>query len=313
VRLQSLQALRAFAVCLVIAHHCFGWASWGAFGVDVFFVVSGFVIASSRRRSIGEFLFRRFWRIYPIYWLVSLPLIPAAAWDIPRLAASLTLWPLWGSGFSYPVLLVAWTLCFEVLFYTAAAVAMINWRWPVIAYAGAALLALTTDNRIAGFVGNPMILEFLCGVVLTRVSIDRRRGAAALFIVACIMIIVPHSRIAPVDATAGFNSAGRVVLWGIPAALLVFGALSFECHLARAKVLTRLGDASYSIYLVFAPLCAWLAPTNAPLAFCLSIVAGMVVHWTIEKPLLALPARLHSRRTALANSEVNAAGACNRR
>ena len=287
-RMQSLQAIRALAIMLVVLHHSVGWARFGGFGVDLFFVVSGFVIASMQPRGAGEFLARRFLRIYPIYWLLSLPFLLTATLEAGRLATSITLWPFWGASVSHPYLLVAWTLCFEVMFYCAAAFARWNWRVPVLLYVSASIFGLVTDNEVAGFVGNPLILEFLAGAALTRVPPCWRRGAIAVVLALAILSVVPHAQIAGWRAFDPQFGAMRLFAWGIPAMLMVYGALSAERFLARFKPLSKLGDASYSIYLVFGPLTTLIAPVSAAAAFAGSLLAGLAVHRTIERPLLDL-------------------------
>ncbi|MGV3555168.1 MAG: acyltransferase family protein [Croceibacterium sp.] len=286
-RLQSLQVVRALAIMLVVLHHSVGWARFGGFGVDLFFVVSGFVIASTRPRSVGDFLTRRFLRIYPLYWLMSLPLLLMVSLEPGRVATSVTLWAFWGSTVSHPYLLVAWTLCFEVLFYCAAAIALWNWRVPLLVYGAAGMLAIVTDNQVAGFVGNPLILEFLAGMVLTRIVPIGRLGAIAMILALGVLCWVPHSQIADFRAFDPQLGALRLFAWGIPAMLMVYAALTAERMLTRFEPLTSLGDASYSIYLVFGPLTAIIAPFSAVAAITVSLLAGLAVHRTIEKPLLA--------------------------
>ena len=241
-----------------------------------------------RKRSPGAFLFRRFWRIFPLYWILSFPFLLGEGLNSSRIAASLTLWPFWGNGFSYPYLLVAWTLCFEIVFYVAAAIALKIGKWMLFAYGFAAVIALLTKNELAGFIGNPMILEFLCGAAITRLSSNIRAIMLSLVLASLILLLAPNEQIGQLSAVAGFNSAGRVLMWGIPAILVVYAAVGSEKLLQRAKPLVTLGDASYSTYLIFGPLTATIAPVNPSAAFVLSLFAGLIVHKCLEKPLLAL-------------------------
>ena len=70
-RLRSIQVLRGIAAMAVVAHHAFDGPRLGAAGVDLFFVISGFIMATcTGARSPGQFLADRAWRIYPL-WLIA--------------------------------------------------------------------------------------------------------------------------------------------------------------------------------------------------------------------------------------------------
>ncbi|MBZ6397130.1 MULTISPECIES: acyltransferase family protein [Pantoea] len=87
-RIQSIHYLRGIAALLVVAYHNRSFSyehytgeNWtevlfqgGAFGVDLFFLISGFIIAYSTRRAehshLSDYVLRRFFRIYPVFWLV---------------------------------------------------------------------------------------------------------------------------------------------------------------------------------------------------------------------------------------------------
>src|SRR3954447_5293409 len=124
-KLRSIQVLRAVAACAVVVLHAYpdahapvGNAGYGAAGADLFFVISGFIMANvSQGRTGREFLGDRLWRIYPLWWVAVLPWL----FMLPRgptfIASSITLWPIYGAYYYVPVLKVAWTLSFELLFY----------------------------------------------------------------------------------------------------------------------------------------------------------------------------------------------------
>jgi len=102
-KLRSIQVLRALAACAVVvlhavpdAHAPVDNAGYGAAGVDLFFVISGFIMANvAKERSASEFLRDRLWRIYPLWWIAVLPWL----FMVPRggtfVASSLTLWPIY--------------------------------------------------------------------------------------------------------------------------------------------------------------------------------------------------------------------------
>ena len=99
-RLVSIQCLRfAAAGLVVLVHTASGYFVYGSIGVDIFFVISGFIITNvMRQRAPGPFLLDRLTRIYPLYWLFLIPLV-VVGWDgdLLRLLGSVTLWPVFGA------------------------------------------------------------------------------------------------------------------------------------------------------------------------------------------------------------------------
>src|SRR5580765_3124550 len=124
-RLHSIQIMRCIAVALVVLIHSNISITLGSAGVDIFFVISGFIIAKIAvgRRPI-EFIIDRIKRIYPLWILACIPfaaaLIPARGLDVGMLLTSLTLWPVY-DDYRFPYLTAGWSLSFEMLFYTATA------------------------------------------------------------------------------------------------------------------------------------------------------------------------------------------------
>ena len=139
----TLPATRGVAANLVVFSHLFfvqakyttagvlpAFALYGLAGVDMFFVLSGFIMVAVAGRNIGpiRFLWRRAARIYPTYWLVSLAVL-ALAIVAPALVDSSVIAPisLWRSfllvpGETVPLLAVGWTLVHEMYFYLVFAI-----------------------------------------------------------------------------------------------------------------------------------------------------------------------------------------------
>lgn len=299
-RFKSIQLLRAVAACAVVFLHAYpdphsslGNAGYGAIGVDLFFVISGFIIAQvAQRRSAGQFLRDRLWRIYPIWWVAVLPWLFMLPRGTHFVMSSLTLWPIYSGGYYVPVLKVGWTLSFELLFYAGMTLALMTRAIvPVFAYSLALIASLETASPLFHFVGNPMALEFLMGVTLVRLP---RHAVFALLIPAgLILLALTSPAIGDPDATlSGHFALQRAAEWGLPSAMIVWGALSMEGLFAgRAFDLpVFLGDASYSIYL-FHPLVAYglTAPWLVKLVGAIGL--GCAMHWVVERRILAVKAR----------------------
>ena len=293
-KFRSIQLIRAAAAVGVLLCHTAGW-SLGAAGVDLFFVISGFIIGTVMPgRDARAFLIDRLRRIYPIYFIALLPwaLVGALFAAIPadRLAASLTLWPIWGGRFVIPFNPPAWTLCFEMLFYAGATLSLaLGRKWVPFAIAGAAAIAFQLmPGSLFGFIGNPMILEFWAGLALTR--LPRRAGLAGAAIPLGLLIFALSPALMLADGALAIDasrSALRLLWWGVPSFLLAYAALTFEKKFA-AKVwdgAVLVGDASYSIYLIHV-LPALIMQVWWPVESVLILALGVAVHLAVEKPLL---------------------------
>lgn len=300
-KLRSIQVLRAVAACAVVVLHAVpdvhapvGGAGYGAAGVDLFFVISGFIMANvAQGRTAGEFMRDRLWRIYPLWWVAVLPWL----FMVPRgglfIASSLSLWPIYGGGYYVPVLKVGWTLSFELLFYLGITLAIATRAWaPLLLYALCLVGALTTSSALLHFAGSPMALEFLMGVLVA--NLPRRRALGVLIPVGIALIALSSPIIGDVESSLGPQWAPtRAIEWGCPAALIVWGALSlervFEHRLFDAPV--AIGDASYSVYL-FHPLVAYGLDFGWVLRLPLAVAVGWAMHVLVERRILAARKRL---------------------
>ncbi|HZZ32139.1 MAG TPA: acyltransferase [Phenylobacterium sp.] len=313
-KIWSLQSLRFFAALAVVVFHADGaiyqatqrfgvlgrnGAVFGQAGVDVFFVLSGAIIAlTSKGLTAQAFAAKRATRILPLYGAMAVLYLGmgnfAGTVGWRELVTTLTLWPAL-DRMTDPVVPVAWTLCFEALFYVAAAV--ILWRpwlvWPLLGVFASAL-AIRADP-VTRFIGNPMILEFIMGVGLIR--LPRARVGAVLIPVGVALVWLFGAKGYPptTGALNGDMTWQRVLYLGVPAALVVWGALQVE---AQKSLFTYLGDTSYALYLVHVPVVVVVVGllsrhTDLPpdamtiTAAGLSIAAGWRVHESVEKPLLA--------------------------
>ncbi|MET3780602.1 exopolysaccharide production protein ExoZ [Brevundimonas sp. 1080] len=341
-RFYGVQALRFAAATAVVVTHAVDLAgtrlgletavgggtleNFGAVGVDVFFVISGFIIATTTRGqtgvgAAGAFLWRRFRRVAPIYWLLSLPILIGMArggtLSADVAAATFLFWPFSGLEMTFPALGPGWTLCFEMLFYAGfglaiAGRAMAGGRqvgWGLVeAYAVMLAVGLVVAAPVLRFWGAPIILEFLLGVGIASAwrFAPRRLGlwAVGLALVGFgLSLVFGYGGIDDVRALNDpWNGLRRAAVWGLPSALLAFGVVRMERtdrapgRLARAAAF--MGDASYSIYLVHVLVIRTLGrmfesgmvalPGDAVVVVTVlaSLAAGAVVHVLVEQPLL---------------------------
>src|SRR3546814_19129743 len=124
----SLPVLRFIAAAMVVGRHSSSGFMVGAAGVDIFFVISGFIITRvAQDKSPDAFIRDRLLRIFPIWYLCVVPWLIIGAFTssltLPRIAATLTLWPIYDE-FTWPALNVGWTFSFELLFYAGMAIVM---------------------------------------------------------------------------------------------------------------------------------------------------------------------------------------------
>jgi len=280
----GIQALRCLAALMVVITHATDiWAdhvgiyprpaTWGngTAGVDIFFVISGFVMMTSSNRLLDSphpariFLWRRIVRIVPLYWiLTTLKLLiiksrPAlamhAAPSIWNICASYLFLPSYaGSGDIRPVLPVGWTLNFEMLFYVLFACALVfrirvlYVLLPVLGILSWGAFYRTSGGPAITAFADPIVLDFIAGV-LVALFLEKIQSiyAGAMALAGCvamsgILAFVPYSSI----------SFERIGIYGGGAAVIVAATVACETHLARVlpRWVLLLGDASYSIYLV---------------------------------------------------------------
>lgn len=311
----SIQHLRAVAALSVALFHACQWSrinfATGQAGVDVFFVISGFVMwtaTSSEPVRPLAFLNRRIIRVVPLYWLITLVLaagvllFPARFPDLAVTPSHLLLslgfvQHMNPAGFPFPLLAPGWTLNYEAVFYLAFA----GLLWLPQARRLFALTVVLLLLALAGFAWppayqmllNPLFLEFLAGVWLARMAQ---------------LQLLPERPIGWLLLGGGIGlftliqminmdwDLWRPMVWGAPAAMMVAGAVSIEADGGWPAIpgLKTLGDASYSTYLIHTltigalamTIGAWNALVFIPLAMMVAVVSGLTCWWLVEKPML---------------------------
>ena len=313
--LLNLQILRAFAALNVVLYHTIGTAAsygyetnlisslegWGANGVDIFFVISGFVMLYTQldnKRTVKDFLILRAIRIIPIYWLLTLVVIAIyiiAPFMFREMLIS-TKWALASLGFmssaivgNFPIVYVGWTLEWEMLFYLVFGLSLWFRSWMATLSVTAIILTAVSFS-----VSNFILLEFLAGLLIA--LLFKRFGFKDFGKLSFIFgsLLLSLSLLGEVRALI----ESRVVLWGLPSVLIVYGVVA--APQINSKLGKLLGDASYSIYLiqmlsipVFYKLLTVLGIqlSNDFLAIaCLlaTAIGGTVMYLFIEKPMTHL-------------------------
>ena len=286
--------MRAIAALLVFLFHSLGlsamysnnaeirtlytiWSHIGPAGVDIFFVISGFImfnisyrdvekIQSAGRLRLGmNFLMRRAARIYPLYWItLAVMILVPAWWDnqwhlllLDRLA-ELQKYPmsllLWGQP-SFD--LVAWTLVYEMLFYITVTILMLVggarfgrgfFLWCCFQ------ILLVAAAMIGGFpvypISNPITLEFILGVGLAYIVSRGINTYPRLSLVAGSLGLIASMLVLD-DGSITSMPLLRVGGYALPSAAILYGIISLEVK-SRIRIprpLVICGDISYSIYL----------------------------------------------------------------
>jgi peptidoglycan/LPS O-acetylase OafA/YrhL len=242
---------------------------WAA-GVDVFFVISGFIIVHASRNlfegpGAGRiFLTRRIARIAPLYWtattlylavaLIAPDVLNRSILEPGFVLASYLFIPLARpDGLAQPLYSLGWTLNYEMYFYLLfALVIFLPMRKAVIGLAAALAVAVAL-GRLAplpqplAFWTDPIVLEFAFGMVLALLKAEGfalSRGLRAVLVAVGLLLLLGA-------AQAGLP---RAVGFGVPAALFVAAAALGSDRVRPTTWLTQaasaLGDASYALYLI---------------------------------------------------------------
>lgn len=274
--LYPVQYLRAAAALAVFYYHISATVSSiygknsvnidevGAAGVDLFFVISGFIMAMiiwNRPIKFTGFFVARLIRIAPLYWLATLAVF-IGAWIMPSLFGSTTADPLqllhsllfipYGldSQAMAPTLIVGWTLNYEMFFYliVGLSAALLGDHKLIIASLFFCMLVamgylFDLENIYLRFYLSPMLLEFVMGIIVFHLwRLTQNRSNDMIFkigLVAAVAFLMIQFE--------SFPGTARVILWGLPSAMLLLSALHVIQF--RNEFLRRLGDWSYSIYI----------------------------------------------------------------
>ncbi|WP_420381637.1 acyltransferase family protein [Novosphingobium sp.] len=266
-RLDALQVLRAVAALAVVVFHCH-WTGVASFGVELFFVISGFVICHAAAQDPRHFLLKRIARVVPLYWLATLGVF-ALATVAPSLLSStqvsglnlvrsLVFWPyLRADGAWMPLLFLGWTLNYEAFFYVVFALCLgVSARLaPYLATAALVLIASLHGAAMhwpatwpLAFWTAPIVLNFACGIVAWLIWHTMKARLMRIPHGLATGIAIIAMGILATGANHGIG--GPLPTGGIVSAVLLLALLGLGPRLRWPAGLLAIGDASYSLYLL---------------------------------------------------------------
>lgn len=352
--LNGIQAIRAWAALAVMIFHLGGALAapkyfevtqmafitgFGTNGVLLFFVLSGFIINHVHGQDlghperVGRYLFRRFMRIYPTYWV---PLVLVAGFalvsgigadgmptDLWVIAKTMLLLPqdkavVGGTG--APVLVVAWSLQYEILFYLAFALCIVQLRLGLIVIAGfmIALIGMQLsgeDMRFPAYLSWVDFALFAMGVAASHLTTFRfgEKWARLVWLIALCLIGLCWL----FQATTGLATNREIHLFDSTSGRLTLGILAMLIVTSRAMldmskpdrdapIIRYVADCSYLIYLLHFPIIS--AACKLALSLGLDGMAGAafaslfavtgtlalsaLLHELVEKPVLSFARRV---------------------
>lgn len=331
--LYSIQYLRGLAAILVLFHHVVnkgaqyagdpvGWFKVGPLGVDLFFIISGFIMCyttadkAGRKGAVPQFLKNRFIRILPLYWALTLAgtavflLFPDKVnigGGETRILESFLLLPTDG-GF---VIKNGWTLSYEFFFYFLFSLGLLLPAKRGLLMTATILLVLPLSGMLWGaggfsstgttnpwfhFLTDPILLDFIGGILIFEIY-SRWNRIPLLFS----LVLIAMGVFLGILLNQGVHGWIPFGEGGLTTLCFASGVVFLESRLRKKELpfLTLLGDASYSLYLVHpfalaggAIILSWLGFSRGPwtTVFVLTLLAGALVtgvlcYFWLEKPL----------------------------
>ena len=324
----SIQYMRAIAAVMVVINHAawkgeqlstnpLGWFNIGGVGVDLFFIISGYIMCHTvylKKINFRSFLNARIKRIIPLYWVLTtmaltifviFPEKVNSSGGIINIIQSYTLFPV-------PIeekylIQNGWTLSYEFFFYFLFAFCLgLTTKYKFILPTTIIIILvssghfITSDHYLLGFITNPLLLEFSFGIMVFYLFREQHISSTFGFslIVLSVLLIAFVNIYAP--------PYSRIINWGIPAVLFFVGMMTFESFFKRKKankisiLFKMIGDSSYSLYL-FHPfslvVCSLLFTKiglhNFGYLFVISlivssIISGYLCYLLLEKSLLRI-------------------------
>jgi exopolysaccharide production protein ExoZ len=317
----GIQLLRFVAAFFVVLTHSLGEYEWlkpfGSFGVDIFFVISGFIIYVITDKDAKYFFIKRLIRIVPMYWLFTFgisfiaflhpDLLRSAKFDIHHIIASLFFFPYWTEGTAFsPILKLGWTLNFEMFFYLMFFVSMqLSHKYRailtsvILAFIVILLNSIESysEKSFLNFYSSLIWFEFIFGMLIGVLYKDY--NCLKLNISSSVIFIFLSIGFMMSIQIFGDSSYARIFEFGLPSSLLIIASLNFESILIRAhrsikEIILFLGEMSYPLYLIhiyciallhrvlFREIEFWIL---FPAAFLFSLLISYGISRYYDKPL----------------------------
>ncbi len=263
--LKSVQALRAIAALSVVMYHI-DFIHKGGYGVDIFFVISGFIVAYVCASNTDNFLLKRVIRIAPLYWVGTLGVFLIAVvapyeLNSPNLNAidlvkSMLFIPFRrDTGSVSPVLFLGWSLELEVYFYVIYALALKLYRKGAMVVSSAILVAaaivgsqIPESAAIVKFCTHPVIVEFAFGIGVYAFWLRFRPWLGRIPVVVGIVGSL-LSYVWILSQTDLATKGNRLTIIGLPSVAMLLCFLSLEGRVPFPKWILSVGNASFSLYL----------------------------------------------------------------
>lgn len=313
-RIQELDALRGVAAfSVVIFHYVFRyneiygyddlsgqWAAYLHLGVEMFFIVSGFVIfwTLDRIKKAPDFIVSRFSRLYPVYWaavIVTYTIITVVGMpgrEVPLETALLNVMMIQGVFHIKNVDGVYWTLTIEMFFY--------GWMFALYLFKALdkaehlllGILGLAVAKSV-GWISFPGVLDtvfllkysglFLLGICFFNIVNQRATPVTYIAIVLALLSVIPFYK---------FNYTYFFAISGV--ALLLYLAVAGHLQFLVMKPLLFLGGISYSLYLIHQNIGYLIIKgltdggVNSVLSIAIAVATAVVLAWLlttyVEKP-----------------------------
>ncbi len=269
--INSIQFLRGAAALLVLVEHLrieSGLYPYGAVGVDLFFVISGFIIFFVTESDQRNFFLKRIIRIVPLYWLVTFAiaaitiakpsLFNSASFGVAHFFWSLFFIPHYTEAQGLrPLLALGWTLNYEMMFYLLFAAGMAishKWRFEITSLLLLGLFLIANALPIGpthgfSFYGDAIILEFIFGMAIAK-HLHRQPVTSRVAMLSLVTVTLALFLIVTIWRPTGV----RIIDNGIPAAIMFVALLSSEALFSTSTTLQRIsivaGSVSYALYLI---------------------------------------------------------------
>lgn len=320
-RFDSIQALRGISAVFILLEHV-RFLNCGAFGVEIFFCISGFMIMFSTHKDTSHFLGKRLIRILPFYYLMTF-LTFFAVLFFPNMFAQTRPDPMFllkslffipfdiGGGVLQPLLRVGWTVNCEIFFYLVFWFSMkLSRRHRGLICSclllGVMALAYILPNAPAplAFYGSPVMADFILGILCYHAAkgifrlYSKDKLPKSCSVICVLLAFVCFMGLIFTKHYMNVPESLRSFIWGIPAAVIVLCFFTAGLFLKTPLPLKRLGDISFSLYLLhYYPVmlldrfifdfgsCTFLSLTGVLLAILVSVLLALAGWNLIEKRL----------------------------